>query len=286
MLTAEAPGASACPYNFQKPACHDAEPQAPRDLSTGAMGYKTPKAATLNDAQAMYLPLANTHFHYGAEHKSDSYSDSSDADAYDNAPRRLADNRRLASNVRPGFMCPTTDLTTTQLAPYTFQYCKGQVEVGKSYEVHYVHSSAGYTPADLASDTNLDLMSDGLGGAANGRGQLNPMIVVQAQVYQLVQEAQNVTDMLHGWTVVGHANSVMYSGSTTGPSHDNMVCSPYVITWHVDKECHRITPQSFDNLCQQMQAEYGLENDLYPHGSRILVAPQFVVNETYVTPLA
>ena len=31
-----------------------------------------------------------------------------------------------------------------QLKPYTFQYCKGAAEVGKSYEVHYVHSSASF----------------------------------------------------------------------------------------------------------------------------------------------
>ena len=76
-------------------------------------------------------------------------------------------------------------------------------------------------------------------GAANGRGLLNPMIVVQGQIFQIVNGAATVDDMLHGWTVVGHDNSVMYPGSTTGQSHDNEVCSPYSITWHVDKDCHQ-----------------------------------------------
>ena len=53
----------------------------------------------------------------------------------------------------------------------------------------------------------------GLPGAANGRGLLNPMVVVQGQIFQIVQGGPTVTDMLHGWTVVGHENSVMYPGS-------------------------------------------------------------------------
>ena len=49
-------------------------------------------------------------------------------------------------------------------------------------------------------------------GAANGRGLLNPMVVVQGQIFQIVQGGPTVNDMLHGWTVVGHENSVMYPG--------------------------------------------------------------------------
>merc|ERR1719282_1451220 len=227
MPTAEAP---ACPYNFAKPTCQMAEPQSPRDLSTGAKGDKVPKAAVLNDAQANSLPLANVHFHLGAEHKSDDYKDDTDAKAYDAAN----DKRRLAANPRPGFMCS----------------------------------------------------NDGLRGAANGRGQLNPQVVVQGQVFQIVQGAATVDDMLHGWSVVGHDNSVMYSGSTTGPSHNNEVCSPYVISWHVDLKCHQVSPESFDNLCKQMNDLYKLEKDLYPHGSRKIVDQAFVVPADYVKPLA
>merc|ERR1712087_844003 len=67
---------------------------------------------------------------------------------------------------------------------------------------------------------------------------------------------------------VGHDESVMYAGSTTGPSHNNEICSPYFISWHVDKRCHKVNPASFDNLCRQMKEVYGLESDLYPRGSR------------------
>lgn len=280
------PGAAACPYNFAKPACADAEPQAPRDLSSEATGEMVPKAATLTEAQAGMLPLVNVHYHLGAEHKSDAYSDGTDSEAYDNSVRRLGDSsRRLADSVRPGWMCSTADLTTEQQAAYSFQYCKGDVQVGKSYEVHYVHSSAGYTAEELA-DAEVDGIDDGLGGAANGRGLLNPMVVVQGQVFQIVQGGDTVADMLHGWTVVDHTDSVMYPGSTTGQSHDNSVCSPYSITWHVDKACHRVSPESFDGLCKVMKETYNLEADLYPHGSRILLDPKWVVTNDYVSPLA
>eukprot|EP00490_Sorites_sp_Unknown_P017687 CAMPEP_0114671676 /NCGR_PEP_ID=MMETSP0191-20121206/41534_1 /TAXON_ID=126664 /ORGANISM="Sorites sp." /LENGTH=379 /DNA_ID=CAMNT_0001932033 /DNA_START=45 /DNA_END=1184 /DNA_ORIENTATION=- len=271
---------SGCPYNFIPPACSMAEPQTPRDLSTGATGSMTPKAATLNDAQAEFLPLVNVHFHYGAEHKSDSYNNGTLSAAYDAA----SSGRRLASNPRPGWMCPSDTLTSAQTTPYTFQYCHG-VEVGKSYEVHYVHSSAGMD-ADATDGVNADDLADGLGGAANNRGLLNPMVVVQGQVYQIVAGGPSVDDLLHGWTVVGHQNSVMYPGSTTGQSWDNSVCSPYAITWHVDLECHQVSPESFDNLCKMMKETYSMDSDLHPHGSRILVDSQYVVHQDFVKPLA
>jgi len=69
----------------------------------------------------------------------DAYSDDTDSIAYDAA----SSGRRLAGNVRPGFMCSKSSLNVNQLAPYNFTYCKGDVQVGKSYEIHYVHSSAG-----------------------------------------------------------------------------------------------------------------------------------------------
>ena len=65
-LSATAPG---CPYSLVKPACNRAEPQTPRGLTAGAAGEMTPKAATLNDAQANFLPLVNMHFHVDAEHR-------------------------------------------------------------------------------------------------------------------------------------------------------------------------------------------------------------------------
>uniref|UniRef100_A0A7S1RQI3 Uncharacterized protein n=1 Tax=Alexandrium catenella TaxID=2925 RepID=A0A7S1RQI3_ALECA len=282
VVSSAVPGTPACPYSFTKPPCADAEPQSPRDLTANAQGFKAAKAAVLTDAQAQKLPLANVHFHLGAEHKTEAYSDGTDAAAYDSVH-----GRRLASGpVRPGFMCPTTSLSTAQKAPYTFQYCKGDVQVGKSYEVHYVHSSAALlTPTEMKA-ANADSMNDGLGAAANGRGMLNPMVVVEGQVYQIVNGGPTNNDLLHGWTVTGHANSVMYAGSTTGQGHNNNICSPYAITWHVDKDCHQVSPESFDNLCKVMKETHNMDADLYPHGSRKILDPRWVVPASEVVALA
>jgi len=272
-----------CPYNFAKPNCSVAEPQAPRDLTDGAVGHRRPKAAVLNHNQSMYLPLTNVHYHLGAEHKSASYNDDAASTAYDAGghARRLAGNKKP----RPGFMCETKSLTQEQRKPYKFQHCTGDVAVGKTYEIHYVHSSAGYSPEESLA-AGVEALSDGLGGAANGRGLLNPMIVVKAVVVQLVNGAQLVDDLLHDWNVgPGHNDTVMYQGSTTGQSHDNKICSPYSITWHVDRACHKISPSSFDKLCADMFKVYGMQYDLEPHGSRKLVDPEYVVSANYVTQL-
>ena len=48
----------------------------------------------------------------------------------------------------------------------------------------------------------------------------------------------------------------------------------------------QVSPESFDNLCKQMSEAYGMYADLYPHGSRKLVASQYVVKSEFVKPLA
>jgi len=250
--------------------------------------------------------LVNVHWHLGAEHKSEAYNDDTDSKAYD-AGRRLrsvkpfygressmilGEGRSLAESgeVRPGFMCPTADLTEEEKAPYEFKYCKG-LEVGKTYEVHYVHSSAGYNPDDTTM-ADEDLLADGLGGAANGRGLLNPMVTVEGQVFLLVNGDDAPTDMLMNSVNAPFVkngefdDAVMYHGSTTGPSHDNEVCSPYAITWHVDKRCNKISAESFDNMCKVMKETYNMEADLYSHGSRKILDPKWVVPAEYVVPLA
>merc|ERR1711865_355932 len=120
------------------------------------------------------------------------------------------------------------------------------------------------------------------------------MVVVQAQIFQIVNDGDTTggkkdDDMLHGWShhlQNAPATAVMYAGSTTGPSHNNAVCSPYAVTWHVDKKCHKISAASFDGLCQQMKEKYNMKSDLHPHGSRIIVDSKWVVKSDEVYTLA
>jgi len=265
-----------CPYDFTPPPCEVAEPQTPRNLIPGSPGEMVPKAATLNDAQAQQLPLTNVHFHLGAEHKSEAYNNGTLSEIYDKKKDSAGEAGDIYSP-RPGWMCPIADLTAEQMKPYEFKYCKDHVQVGMSYEVHFVHSSAGYDKPETAG-VGLEYINDGLGGAANGRGQLNPMIVVEGQIFQIVNGGpMSKGPIADGWRVTGVENAVMYPGSTTGTKFDNEVCSPYAITWHVDLECHQISPESFDEMCQEMSERYGLVKDLSAQGSRILVDPKFVV---------
>jgi len=234
--------------------CEDAEPQAPRDLSTGATGLREPKAHVMTMEQSNQLYVTNVHFHLGAEHKSDFYNIPNASDAYDQG--------RSEDKIRPGFMCDTSSFTSDQLKEYTFQHCE-DVEVGRTYEVHYVSSSAGTKDGGL---------KDGLGVAAAGRGLANPMIVVKAMVYLVVDdEAFYQDDLLSNFDTDG---ALMYAGSTTGPSYNNEVCSPYTITWHVSPKCTTVSASAFDKLCQDMVSN-GEVKDVAPHASRLLVAEEW-----------
>ena len=71
-----------------------------------------------------------------------------------------------------------------------------------------------------------------------------------------------------------------YTGSTTGTSRDNDVCSRYTpITWQVDRKCHMISASSFDKMCEDMKANLDdMSDDLYPHGAREVVAHHLTAN--------
>ena len=65
-----------------------------------------------------------------------------------------------------------------------------------------------------------------------------------------------------------------YTGSTTGSSRDNDICSRYTpITWQVDRKCNMVSASTFDKMCADMLAQRDdMSDDVHPHGSRALVA--------------
>jgi len=73
---------------------------------------------------------------------------------------------------------------------------------------------------------------------------------------------------------------VFYTGSTTGDSRSNTICSAYApITWQVDRKCHMISASSFDKMCADMKAQRDdMSEDLHPHGSREVVAASLTAN--------
>lgn len=71
-----------------------------------------------------------------------------------------------------------------------------------------------------------------------------------------------------------------YTGSTTGTSRDNTICSQYApITWQVDRKCHMISASTFDKMCADMKAQRDdMSDDLYAHGSREVVLDELTAN--------
>ena len=236
-------------------ACADAEVQSPRDVTTGYVGTKDPRVAMLPDGVRSSMVQVNTHFHLGTEHRS--------GGQYDLPPQTTSTTLLGRHHADPqlGHYCQAqTSLSAAQLTPYAFQHCDPATAVGQTYENHYVWSTGGTS------------IGDGLAGAFARTD--NAAVLVEAQVYVIVNDpaAPVHSDMMHGMNKTLATDAVKYLGSTTGTSYNNgPSCSPYSITWHVDKTCHLVSAQSFDAMCASMQS-YGMEHDLSPHSSRILVA--------------
>jgi hypothetical protein len=242
----------------------------------------------------------NVHWHLGAEHLSVGEYDERGRGPTGTHPsnnRRLAsgsygpsNNRRLASGsynqTRLGYQCnhyrPDDSKFTT---PYDWQHCVN-MEVGQTYEIHWPHSAAGACGTPWQYQTPF---YDGV-FCRDGIITLAPLntyqkIGVQSQVFTVVNDEEYYNgNLLAGAIVDVNSNKwqdvAKYTGSTTGTSRDNNICSRYTpITWQVDRKCHLISASSFDKLCQDMNAQSDdMSGDFYAHGARTLVSPHLTAN--------
>jgi len=117
----------------------------------------------------------------------------------------------------------------------------------------------------------------------SGAKLVNENIGVQGQVFTVVNDdAFYYPDLIKGMIVDGEMGQEVtkYTGSTTGTSRDNEVCSNYApITWQVDRKCHMISASSFDKLCADMLTQRDdMEGDTHPHGARTVVADHLSAN--------
>ena len=156
------------------------------------------------------------------------------------------------------------------------------MEVGETYEVHWPYSAAGacgttsqyQTPFYDGVFCNLDMETF----QTLQPQQIASAVGVQAQVFIVVNDEQYYwPDLIRGMIVDGDdfgSDVAKYTGSTTGDSFNNEVCSEYTpITWQVDRKCHMISASSFDKLCYDMLQQHDdMSGDIYPHGSRETVA--------------
>merc|ERR1712226_1484275 len=106
---------------------------------------------------------------------------------------------------------------------------------------------------------------------------------VHAQVFTIVNdESYYYPDMIRGMIVTEKMGKdiTRYTGSTTGTSRGNYICSSYApITWHVDRTCHLISASSFDKMCADMKAQADdMSSDLHAHGARKLVSDELAAD--------
>jgi hypothetical protein len=229
----------------------------------------------------------NVHWHLGTEHRSageyDENGKGPDEDVVNDAHGE-DDSRRLAGTARLGLRCHHYTKNDAKFTtPYKWQHCK-EMKVGETYEVHWPHSAAGACGTPYQYQTPF---YDGVfcKGHIISLSPLNTFqkIGVQAQIYTIVNdESYFFPDMFRGMIVEGNFGQDIgkYTGSTTGTSRSNEICSRYTpITWQVDRKCHLISASSFDKMCADMKQQADdMSDDLHAHGARELVLTKLAAN--------
>jgi len=218
----------------------------------------------------------NVHWHLGTEHYSLGQFDETGT-----GPTPVEHRRRLAGKARKGYQCKLFDEDESMYTtPYDWKYCVG-MEIGQTYEVHWPHSALGDCGTPNQYQTPF---YDGVLCLPDRMvGDLQDNVGVQSQVYTIVNdEDYYYPDMFKGMTVDGNMGQdiAMFTGSTTGTSRNNTICSAYSpITWQVDRVCHKISASSFDKMCADMLSQRDdMSDDLYAHGSRELVDDKIAHN--------
>lgn len=223
----------------------------------------------------------NVHFHLGAEHLSagEFDEDGTGPTAIGSGEHRR--NSRSEDAVREGFQCKLYDNHDEKFTKaFDWKHCKG-MEVGQTYEIHWPHSKGG------ACGTPNQYQTPFYDGVFCKAAKLAPStweaIGVQSQVFVIVNdESYYYPDLMRGMIQddAYGADLAMYTGSTTGTTRNNKICSSYApITWHVDRKCQLISASAFDKMCADMSAQRDdMSDDLHAHGARELVDNAFAAN--------
>lgn len=256
---------------------------------TDSNGRSLPRDPMVGPYKDHGLCPVNVHWHLGAEHRSAGEFDEDGSGPHhsdDDHGATDAAHRQLAGDVRQGLQCHHYDeLDPKFTSHYDWKHCVG-MEVGETYEVHWPHSAAGMCGTVHQYQTPF---YDGV-FCRDGIISVNPLNVhrtvgVQAQIYTIVNdEDYYYPDMMAGSTVDAvrgmGVDIATYTGSTTGTSRSNEICSKYSpITWQVDRKCHMVSASSFDKMCQDMKSVADdMSDDLHAHGAREVVDRRFVAN--------
>lgn len=281
-----------CMKNGVVNAVEQAGADVTRDFAGKLVTANLPAMKKYREMSPPLCPV-NVHWHIGAEHRSaGEYDENGKSPKKAGSPATLSSGRRLnaserslAGKERYGFACRHYDANNAIFTKaYDWKHCIG-MHVGETYEVHWPHSALG------ACDTPHQYQSpfyDGVFCHYNplalkpaGHKDLTPQDIayhvgVQAQVFVIVNdESYYYPNLMKGMIVQDKFGSDLgiYTGSTTGTSRSNKVCSAFApITWQVDRKCHLISASSFDKMCADMkQVNDDMATDLHAHGARELV---------------
>jgi len=265
----------------------------PQSGSIVDAGYKGEINTTSKPIMTSYLEAGlcpvNVHWHLGAEHLSTGQYDANGTGPEEDQIGK-ADNhseRRLAS-VRLGNRCHHYNNESAAFTTeYDWKHCIG-MHVGETYEVHWPHSKAGAcgTPDQFQTpfyDGVFCLHAQGF-ALTPSEEVLPTQVGVQGQIFTIINdEDYYYPELMWGMIVDGEYGKDMakYTGSTTGTSRDNKICSQYTpITWQVDRKCHLISASSFDKMCADMMSQKDdMSADLAPTGARELVADFIASNQ-------
>jgi len=234
----------------------------------------------------------NVHWHLGAEHRSQGeFDETGTGPLKAGNPSDFPGARRLAGDVRYGYACKKYDAQDSRFTTeYNWQHCV-DMYVGETYEIHWPHSLMGAcgTPDQYQSPfydgvfCHFDTL---LGSALPSDPQaIADAVGVQGQVFTIINdESYYYPDLIRGM-IVDKDNAMgqdvaAYTGSTTGTTRNNNMCSQYTpITWQVDRKCHLISASSFDKMCADMkQMRDDMSSDLHAHGARELVWKNLTAN--------
>jgi len=267
--------------------------QSAIDISLGYTGGFDSAVEPINQSywQVGLCPV-NVHWHLGAEHRSAGEFD----EAGTGPPNTISPatpkgtgsldsaTRRLAGPYRRGFRCHKYDANDARFTtPYDWQHCVGMA-VGETYEVHWPHSALGACGTPYQYQTPF---YDGVFCHIDRLSATHSQIGVQGQTFVVINdETYYYPELFRGMIIEPNheygIHMARYTGSTTGTSRSNTICSKYTpITWQVDRKCHLISASSFDKMCADMKAQSAdMSDDLYAHGSRILVTNELAADNT------
>jgi len=268
---------------FENFKCAEAavDEQAAADVSSPFKGTKeskdkdgNPRLPITTSYWQQGLCPVNVHWHLGAEHRS-----SGEYDENGSGPKDAITSWN-GKSIRQGLRCRNyKDGDQKFTKPYEWKHCK-HMAVGETYEVHWPHSAAGACGTINQYQTPF---YDGVFCTDGVLTSTNKQIGVQAQVFTVVNdESYYYPDLIRGMIIDGDKGDdvVFYTGSTTGDARSNEICSKYApITWQVDRKCHLVSASTFDKMCADMKAQRDdMTDDLHPHGSREVVAPELTAN--------